>query len=112
MTMTLTLTEHLDAEPVAVANGLTRAVLVGLDAAASRIDAERQEADIQPTPEGVRVSDGTHVLSGTELRVSGISGLTTLEMMVPWTTADGGGTKYLAANTFVNTVAFEVCSAA
>jgi len=110
--MRLTLTEHLDAEPVAVAEDLTRAVLVGLDAAASRIDAERHEIHLESVEGGVRVSRGLAVLNGMELRVSGTPRLTTLEMVVPWSPSDSNGTKYLAANAFVNTVASEVRLAA
>jgi len=109
--MRLILTEHLDAEPRAVADNLAKAVALGLDAAASRISEQRHELVFETVDEGLRVHQGLSLLDGSELRVSGRPHLTTLEIVVPWA-VDSSGAKYLAAHTFAQTVAAEVLATA
>ncbi len=106
--MHLILTQYLDAEPVAVASELPRAVVHGLNAAASRIAEERDDVVTEQVTGGIRVNRGLQILDGSELRVTGGNRLTTLEIIVPWTAADCRGAKLLAANTFAHTVATEV----
>jgi len=110
--MHLTLTQYLDAEPVAVAGELERAIVRGLDAAATRVTAERDDVVTEQTADGIRVRRGLQILDGSELRVSGSSRFTTLEIVVPWLAGDDNGVKLLAANAFAHAVAAEVRAAA
>ena len=110
--MRLLLTRYLRADPADVANQLDHAVDRGLDAAASRIAAERDDVATEQIADGVRLHGGLQLLDGSELRVSGGHRFTLLEVVVPWTSADNDGAKLLAANTFAHTVAIEVDAAA
>ena len=110
--MHLTLTQYLDAEPAAVAGEIERAIVSGIDAAATRIDAVRDAIVTEPTADGIRIRRGLQILDGSELRVGGSSRFTTLEIVVPWLAGDDDGVKLLAANAFAHTVAAEVRAAA
>ena len=110
--MHLKLTQYLDADPVVVADRLQSAIAHGLDAAASRIATTRDDVVTEQVAEGIRLTSGLQMLEGSELRVSGGSRLTTLEIVVPWTAADHDGAKLLAANAFAHTVGTEVVAAA
>ena len=110
--MKLILTQYLGVEPAEVAGKLEEAVVHGLDAAAGRIAAERDDVVTERVTEGIRVHGGLQILDGSELRVSGDDQLTILEFIVPWTSVDSDGTKLLAANVFAHTVATEVDAAA
>lgn len=110
--MNLTLTQYIDADPGDVADSIERTLVHGLDAAASRIDAVRDDVVTEQTTTGIRIQRGLDILDGCELRVSGSPRLTTLEFFVPWTPLDSNGTKLLAANTFAHAIATEVRTAA
>lgn len=109
--MKLKLTQYIDANPGDVTGRLKEAVGQGLDAAATRVSAHRDDTMTEAFDGGIRVERGLGLLDGSELRVSGSERLTTLEIAVPWTAADSG-TKLLAANAFANTVANEIRPAA
>lgn len=110
--MKLILTHYLDAEPARVVGDLEHAVVRGLGAAADRIGADRDDVVTEQVTEGIRVHHGLEILDGSELRVGGSSRLTVLQFFIPWTTDDGDGDKFLAANAFAHSVADGVAAAA
>lgn len=108
--MVLTLTKYLDAEAHDVAQKLEGAVGHGLDVAATRIGAHRNDIATEGITDGVRVNAGLHVLDGSEVHVAGHNHLTTLTINVPWDVTDN--TKLLAAGAFAEALATEVQLAA
>jgi hypothetical protein len=110
--MNLTLTQYIDAEPDEVSGKLDRAILHGLDAAASRITTSLDDVETEEFGDVVRIHSGLKVLNGCEVHVSGGNRLTVLEVVVPWTLVDNDGVKLLAANAFAHSVAVEVDAAA
>lgn len=108
--MVLTLTKYLDAEAHDVAQKLEGAVGHGLDAAATRIGADRNDVATEDITDGLRVNAGLNVLDGSELHVAGDNHLTTLTINVPWDVTDNA--KLLAAGAFAEAVADEVRHAA
>lgn len=108
--MVLTLTKYIDAEPAGIAARLESVVGHGLEAAASRIGASRDDLQTEEILDGVRLTRGLGVLDGCELHVSGQSHLTKLTVTVPWEAADNS--KLLAAGAFADAVATEVQLAA
>jgi len=110
MVIALTLTQYFDAEPAEVAGLLEGSLDRGLDAAATRIGADRTELIAENVEGGIRINSGLDVLDGSELHVSGESRLTTLRISVPWERTDNS--KALAATTFAEAIAQEVQLAA
>lgn len=110
--MKLIFNQYLETEPDAVHDRLETAVVTGIDAAARRIDAHRNDLTTEPVQDGLTVHGGLDVLDGCELRVTGTDGLTVLEFEVPWSPAGKAEPKLLAANAFAHTVAREVDAAA
>lgn len=108
--MVLTLTKYIDAEPVDIAHKLEAAIDRGVEAAATRIGAEHSATTTEGIDGGVRMHSGLSALDGSELRVGGISRLTTLTINVPWEATDS--TKLLAAGAFAESIATEVQLAA
>lgn len=109
--MKLTLTRYVDSAPAAVEHNLDHAVAIGLDAAAGVVG-DRAETHIEHIDHGLRVERGLAPLDGSEVRVSGTDRLTTLEIAVPWSSADAGSPKLWAAVRFAETVTDEVSLAA
>jgi len=110
--MKLILTQYVDAEPVAVNHHLERAVCHALEAAADRIAAPCHDVATEQMTDGVRVHGGLQILDGSEVHVSGEERLTVLRFVVPWTSADRDGAKFLAANTLAHAIASEVAAVA
>jgi hypothetical protein len=108
--MHLTLTQYLDTDVELVAGALDAAVVDGLDAAAERIGAERDDVTTETFHDGLRVDRGLGILEGSRIRVGGSDRLAVLEFTVPWSADDGGGngTKLLASNAFANTIAARI----
>ncbi len=108
--MHLTLTQYLDTEIELVTGALDAAVVDGLDAAANRIGAERDEVATEVLDDGLRVDRGLEILQGSRIRVGGSDRLAVLEFTVPWSADDddGNGTKLLASNAFANTIAARI----
>jgi hypothetical protein len=106
--MKLILNQYVAADPPEVAERLEAAVLHGIDAAATRIDAPHNDVSTEQLDDGLRVTGGLEILDGSELRVTGIDGLTIVEFEVPWSNAGRIESKLLAANAFAHTVAREV----
>ena len=110
--MQLILNQYIDAEPSIVAERLESAVVHGVDAAATRIDAPLRAVAAEGVEGGLRVRGGVDVLDGSELHVGGTDGFTILEFVVPWRSDGTVESKLLAANAFAHTVAHEVDAAA
>lgn len=108
--MVLTLTKYIDAEPGNVAQKLEGVVGHGLQAAATRIGADRNDLRTEAIIGGLRLNGGLCILDGSELLVGGQSRLTTLTITVPWNTTDNA--KLLAAGAFAEAIAAEVQLAA
>lgn len=103
--MNLVLTHYIDIDMTTVAGQLEHAIGLGLDAAAERIAALREDTVTTVVDRGVRVDRGVDALNGSELRLSGDGQLTELTVAVPWHSTDSGTTKLWAANRFAGTVA-------
>ena len=110
--MNLILNQYIESEAADVAEKLESAVAHGVDAAATRIAAPRDELTTEQLDDGLRVRGGLHVLDGSELHIEGVDGLTILEFTVPWVNDATVESKLLAANAFAHTVAMEVDAAA
>lgn len=110
--MNLILNQYIETEPTDVADRLEVAVAHGVDAAATRIAAPRDELSTEHLTDGLRVHGGLDVLDGSELHIEGVDGLTILEFTVPWENDRSVESKLLAANAFAHTVAMEVDAAA
>ncbi len=103
--MRLTFTHYVDASPTTVEDGLDQAVSAALDAAVEVSSDPRSADQTERIENGVRVNGGLPVLNGSEIRVSGTPGLTTIKVAVPWSEDDKGGPKLWAANRFATVVA-------
>ena len=110
--MNLILNQYLETDAAVVAERLDSAVVHGIDAAATRISAPRDEVTTEHLADGVRVSGGVDVLDGSELHVEGVDGFTIIEFVVPWAPGRSVESKLLAANAFAHTVAMEIDAAA
>lgn len=111
--MNLVITTYFDHnldDVAAVAEGV---VPRALSAAADRVASIQTPETIERKKDGFVVHDGVDVLDGTEVRWSGIDGLTTVEFTVPWPDGlDAPGDRVLAANRFVQTFSSELRAAA
>jgi hypothetical protein len=103
--MRLLFTHYVDSTPAAVEEGLDQAISVALDAAVELLSETRDEDRTERIENGLRVNGGLSVLNGSEVRVSGTSRLTTIEVAVPWSEDDKGSQKLWAANRFATVVA-------
>ena len=103
--MKLTLTRHVDSSLDAVEDALAQAVAIALDAAGERISEPRDETQTEPINSGLRVNGGLRALNGSEVRMTGSSRLTTIEVVVPWSEEDKGSSKLWAANRFSTALA-------
>lgn len=103
--MQLVLTHYVDVDLTTVAGQLEDAISHGLDAAALRIAAHRDDTVTTIVDRGIRVDRGLDALNGSELRLSGNDQLTELTIAVPWSQTDSGTSKLWAANRFAGTVA-------
>lgn len=103
--MKLTLTRYVGSGIASAQDGLERAVALALDAASERAIETRDETQTEPIDSGLRVNSGLRALNGSEVRMTETSGLTTIEVAVPWSEADKGGSKLWAANRFSTVLA-------
>jgi len=111
--MNLVITTYFENELDNVAALAEGVVPQALSAAAERVAASQTPETIERTNDGFVVHHGVDVLDGTEVRWSGIDGLTTIEFTMPWPEgADSPGDRVLAANRFVQTFSSELRSAA
>lgn len=110
--MKLVLTRYVDSTPSSVRSGLSRNVAAALDAAADRVAVDRAETRTEAIDHGLRVTGGLDLLAGSEVRVSGTDRLTAVEVVVPWSGADAGGSKLWAANRFAASLVDEALAAA
>ncbi len=102
--MNLLLTHYIDIDMTTVAGQLEHAIGLGLDAAAERIAAPREDTVTTVVDRGMRVDRGVDALNGSELRLSGNGQLTELTVAVPWHSSDSGTSKLWAANRFAGAV--------
>lgn len=111
--MNLVITTYFANELDDVAARAEGVVPLALSAAADRVAATQTPETIERKNDGLVVHQGVDVLDGTEVRWSGVEGLTTVEFTVPWPDgADAPGDRVLAANRFVQTFSSELRSAA